>query len=193
MSSLSLAQISELQSHLEAAVVGCAERGLYQSQKWYLRRTLNTHIIQTNASGLLNYWAPYHPGLAMTSQIPTKMRTQRCPAPLQSSPKIPISLDWKPESTTDSFSPSHFLTAESMTAVPRSFSLIQNLAYQSLPLKQRRQNRDMRIEAKRSCLLLKPNLLPPLSRFPRSVTKPYSYLYMRSISLEKNGKMKKAK
>ncbi|KAF2663223.1 anaphase-promoting complex subunit CDC23 [Microthyrium microscopicum] len=34
MSNLSEKQITELQTHLEGAVIGCAERGLYQSSKW---------------------------------------------------------------------------------------------------------------------------------------------------------------
>jgi hypothetical protein len=34
MSTLSESHIAELQSHLQAAVVGCSERGLYQSSKW---------------------------------------------------------------------------------------------------------------------------------------------------------------
>jgi hypothetical protein len=34
MSNLSESQLTELQNHLQAAVVGCSERGLYQATKW---------------------------------------------------------------------------------------------------------------------------------------------------------------
>jgi Anaphase promoting complex subunit 8 / Cdc23 len=47
MSSLSESQLTELQNHLQAAVVGCSERGLYQATKWCETLTANHYDMHT--------------------------------------------------------------------------------------------------------------------------------------------------
>jgi hypothetical protein len=125
MSSLSEGQLAELQSHLQAAVVGAAERGLYQASKWYdIPRRYRS--VPNSRLGRPSYLIPYQRLMILTRNPTHRLHHQ---PPNRSSPRIPNKLAWKPANTTNISSPSPSSIAENMTAALRFFSPTRNRGY----------------------------------------------------------------